>query len=508
MPELLRLSNITKYYGRQPACLGIDFSVEEGEIHALVGENGAGKTTLMRILYGLVAPDRGEIFWRGRRVVWSSPRQAIGHGLGMVHQHFMLIPALSVLENIVLGAEPGGWRLDLASARRQVEHLMRDLGLELPLDVPLAWVGVAQRQQVELLKALFRRARLLILDEPTAVLGPSERERLFSVLRRLQGQGCSIIFVTHRLAEVFALAQRVTVLRRGRRVAALAVAGTDEARLAKLMMGEELDTVKAARQQGGSSRQQAAGKAGSPEPVIRLEGVYTKAEAGCERLEGVDLEVSAGEIVGVAGVAGNGQRALFEVVLGLRTPEAGRVVFCGEDVFPGGRRAEVACIPEDRLREGVVMGFSVADNLVLGRQRESRFCRAGFFRRQAKVEFAGWALSAFGILPPKPQLPIQALSGGNQQRVVLARELSRNFRLLLAYHPTRGLDVRGARFVLDELQKVRDRGAGVLWVSFELEELLAICDRLAVLCGGRIVWCGRPQGIDSGRLGLLMSGVS
>jgi simple sugar transport system ATP-binding protein len=496
---------ISKRFGTLQANNRIDLTVRPQTVHLLVGENGAGKSTLMRILAGLCPPDAGEVQILGQPLRRASASLAIQLGLGMVHQHFMLVEPLTVAENLVLGREPRRRGLfDMAAARRAVEELGATFGL--PLD-PRAIVGdlpVGQRQKVEILKALYRGAEVLVLDEPTAVLTPPETRRLFAMLRRFRDQGRTVLLITHKLDEVMAVADTVTVLRGGEKIADLDAAQTSPPALARLMVGREVRLDRGA----------AAPVVVPPQPVPALElcGVSLRGRGEADGLHEVSLRVEPGEIVGVAGVQGNGQRELLEVIAGLRRPDQGRILLAGQPLERLSARQRLAAglshIPEDRQEQGLVLDLTVAENLILGRQRGFRRLLGLDRRRIARR--AAELIAEFDIRPPQGAVLARTLSGGNQQKVVVARELAggRPPRVLLAGQPTRGVDVGAVEEIHQRLRTARDGGAAVLLISADLNEILLLADRILVLYGGRIV-SSLPAGEASlERLGELMLGAA
>ena len=499
----LELKGICKGFPGVVANDHISLTVESGEIHALLGENGAGKTTLMNILYGLYHADEGDILIDGKPVKFGSPGDAIAAGLGMVHQHFMLVPVFTVTENIMLGVESTRGRLgllDRAAARRQVTEISERFGLEIPPDAVIEELPVGVQQRVEIVKALYREAEILILDEPTAVLTPQETEELFRVMRSLKEAGKSIIFITHKLKEVLAVADRITVLRRGRVVGTTSPRQTTEAELAAMMVGRTV------------MLQVAKGAAKPREPVLQVSDLRVRDDRGHLAVDGVSFEVRAGEIVCVAGVQGNGQTELVEALTGLRRVSAGSVRILGTDVTHASVRdvleAGVGHVPEDRLRDGLIVDFSIADNLVLDQYDLPPFASWIVRNDREVLRAAEERARSYDIRTPSILQTAATLSGGNQQKVIVAREFSRPIHLLIASQPTRGLDVGSIEYIHGRLIAKRDEGAAVLIVSPELDEVLALADRIAVMYRGRIPAI-LPAGTTSrAQLGLLMAGVS
>jgi len=480
----------------------IDLTVEPGEVHALLGENGAGKSTLMNQLYGLLQPDEGEILVDGEARTFHSPRDAIRAGIGMVHQHFMLVPVFTVAENIALGAEetrggPLGW-LDRRRNRRDVLETSQRYGLPVDPDALVENLPVGAQQRVEIVKALTREVDLLILDEPTAVLTPQETEELLGVMRGLAETGKSIVFITHKLKEVKAIADRITVIRRGKVVDAVSP-DTPEEELASLMVGRAV-SLEVDR--------------GTTEPgrdVLKISGLIVEDERGVRAVDGVDLVVRAGEVLGVAGVQGNGQTELVEAIMGLRTPRAGTVQVDNEDLIGMSTkqilRSGVGYIPEDRSLDGVVKEFSVAENLVLDTYDRPPYGNAFRLNPGAIAASARERVEQFDIRTSSPDAAVSTLSGGNQQKVVVAREMSRPLRLFIAAQPTRGVDVGSIEFIHSRIVHERDVGTAVLMVSSELDEVVGLADRIAVMYRGRILAVVSPD-TPREELGLLMAGIT
>jgi general nucleoside transport system ATP-binding protein len=495
---LLELRGITKRFPGVVANDDVRFELRKGEVHALLGENGAGKSTLMNILYGLYQPDGGEILMNGKPLRITSPREAIDNGIGMVHQHFMLIPVMTVAENIVLGTEPtNGPLLDLEAANERVRELSRRFGLAVRPEARVESISVGQQQRAEILKALYRGAEVLILDEPTAVLTPQEARELFEIIESLRDQGKSIIFITHKLNEVLEVADRITVLRRGKTMETVPREGATEEGLARLMVGREVLL-------------RVEKKAGEPrEPLLTVEDLHVLDERGLEAVRGVSFEVRGGEIVGIAGVDGNGQSELVDAIAGLRRVESGRIVISGDDVTAAGCRecldAGLGHIPEDRHLRGLVLDFSLAENLALHDYRKSPGSRFGWLYPRRLIAVARRVLREFDVRGGGPETPAASLSGGNQQKLVVAREVTRNPDVLIAAQPTRGLDVGAIEFVHRRLVEERDEGRAILLVSFELEEVLSLSDRILVMFEGENVAEYRPD-VSEEELGMAMTG--
>ena len=501
MPPVLQLSGITKSFPGVLANDHIDLELHEGEILALLGENGAGKTTLMNILYGLYAPDDGEIYVRGQRAEIQSPSDAIRYGIGMVHQHFMLIPVFTVTENVMLGTESlrAGMLLDRELAADRIREISRRFGLGVD---PLAVVenlSVGAQQRVEIIKVLYRHADILILDEPTAVLTPQETEEFFVVIRSLVDQGKSVIFITHKLKEVLAIADRIAVLRRGHLAGEADPAHATEAELAKLMVGREV-ILEMRKEQARPG-----------DVVLDVQDLVVRDDRGAVAVSGVSLQVHAGEVLGLAGVQGNGQTELVEALAGLRQAESGRMIIEGQVITDASPRevteAGTAHVPEDRQQDGLVLPFSVADNLVMNTYYVPPFAKGVVLQEREIKAVAQERAERFDIRTPSITVPVANLSGGNQQKVIVARELSRPIRLLVAAQPTRGLDVGSIEYIHSQLIQKRDDGAAVLLVSSELDEVMSLADRIAVMYEGQIVATLAATDATKERLGLLMAGA-
>jgi general nucleoside transport system ATP-binding protein len=471
---------ITKRYGDVLANDAVSLNLRAGEVHAVLGENGAGKSTFMKVLYGLEFPDSGYVEYRGSPLVLHSPNDAIHAGIGMVHQHFMLVPTLSVLENVILGTEFGGrGLLNIRRARERVAALAKQYQMEVELDRIVGQLSVGEQQRVEILKALVRGASVLILDEPTAVLTPQETAKLLVVLRDLAREGLGIILVTHKLGEVMEVSDRATVMRSGRVIGTWNTAETTADALVTHMIGRSR-TVQLARK-----------VAPSREIVLEMMNVEATGHRGRPALNGVRLTVRAGEVLGVAGVEGNGQREIAEAITGLLPVTAGDVILRGETILnqPTAQvlRQGVGHIPEDRHRDGVVLDFSVAENAVLVSYHEHEFQRRGLLVGSAVRAFAETLIREFAIRCPGPNVALRSLSGGNQQKLILGREIARQPKLLVAMQPTRGLDVGAIDYVHGRLMDLRNSGVAILLVSAELDEIMALSDRIAVLRNGQIV---------------------
>ncbi len=496
---VLELRGITKRFPGVLANDHVDFDLRKGEVHALLGENGAGKSTLMNILYGLYKPDEGEIYLNGQRVEIDSPHKAIELGIGMVHQHFMLIPVMTVAENIVLASEPkaAGILLDTAAAERRVRELADQFKFHIDPHARVQDITVGQQQRVEILKALYRGADILILDEPTAVLTPQEALELFEILNRFVAEGMSVIFISHKLNEVLEIADRITVLRRGKKVDTIPREGATEASLAKMMVGREVLL-------------RVDKKPSSPgETLLQLEDVHVIDERGLEPVRGVSFAVRTGEIVAIAGVDGNGQTELIDAITGLTRPSQGKILVADRDLTKGSAHDYfehgVGHIPEDRHRRGLVLEFTLGENLVLHDYDKQPFARHGFFYPARVFSWARKLLQEFDVRGGNETTRASSLSGGNQQKVVIAREVSRNPQVLIAAQPTRGLDVGAIEFVHRRLVEQRDAGKAVLLVSLELEEVLSLADRILVIYEGRIVGEFDPS-VSEEELGIAMTG--
>lgn len=500
-PPVLELRGITKAFPGVLANDQIDLTLNEGEILALLGENGAGKTTLMNILYGLYTPDEGEITIRGSKIEIFDPNDAIQQGIGMVHQHFMLVPVFTVTENVMLGVEPmrAGIFLDREATSNSIREISSRFGLHVDPEAMVEDLPVGVQQRVEIIKVLYREADILILDEPTAVLTPQEVVEFFKVVRSLVSQGKSVIFITHKLKEVLSIADRITVLRDGKVAGSTTPKKATEASLAKMMVGREV-ILKVDKR-----------KAKPGEVVLEVENLRVTDDRGLEAVKDVSLEVRAGEVLGVAGVQGNGQTELVEALTGLRKIDSGKVTIIGEDMTNASpraiREAGSAHVPEDRQQDGLVLSFPVSENLVLNTYYESPFAKGWNLQFDEIEAAAEERIELFDVRTPSIFIPVSSLSGGNQQKVIVAREFSRPIKLLIASQPTRGLDVGSIEYIHNRIMQKRDEGCGILLVSPELDEVISLSDRIAVMYGGQIVAILPAKEATKERLGLLMAGV-
>jgi simple sugar transport system ATP-binding protein len=501
MTPVLELRNITKRFPGVLANDHISLTLEENEIHALLGENGAGKSTLMNILYGLYQPDEGEIIVRGKPVQIHSPTDAIKAGIGMVHQHFMLVPVLSVTENVMLGDEMlrGGTFLDRRKAAARIRDISKKYGLEVDPDALIKDLPVGVQQRVEIIKLLFRNADILILDEPTAVLTPQEVDDLFKVVRSLVSQGKSLIFITHKLREVLMAADRITVLRLGKVVGSALPAQATQQSLASMMVGREV------------SLEVDKSPASPGDVVLDIQNLEVLDERLNLAVDDVSLQVRAGEIMGVAGVQGNGQTELAECITGLRSAVSGRITIAGIDITRATPRRitqmGVAHVPEDRQRDGLVLSYPIADNLALQEYYRAPFAKGVVLDENAIDTSATQLVKQFDVRTPGINTSAGSLSGGNQQKVIIARELSRDIKLLVASQPTRGLDVGSIEYIHKRIVQKRDEGTAVVLISPELDEILAMSDRIAVMFRGRVVAVVNAENATKEYLGLLMAGA-
>ena len=503
----VRLSGICKRFGAVQANQDVDLTVARGTVHGIVGENGAGKSTLMSVLYGFYEADAGRIEIDGQPVVIRHARDAIAAGIGMVHQHFMLVDTFDAVDNVLLGAEPVfSLTASRATVREGLEALMRDTGLEVRLDRPVESLPVGERQRLEILKALYRGARILILDEPTAVLTPQETEQLFVTLGRLRERGTTVLLITHKLKEILALCDAVTVMRAGRVVLDAPIAEVSLDRLAEAMVGRRVKTGRAAALAGAAPAEPGA-------LLLQAQGLVWRDALGVRRVDGVSLALRAGEIVGVAGVSGNGQSELLDLLSGLLEPSEGELQLAGERFAAGrwldprsARRLRLAHVPEDRHRRGLVLPFEMWESATLGYQAEPRYGRALWMRQSVMRQDTAEMMEGYDVRPRNPHLRSALFSGGNQQKLVLAREARPEPQVLLVGQPTRGVDIGAIEFIHGRLRALRDRGGAVLVVSSELDEILALADRVLVMNAGRVSGERPIEACDEATLGRLMAG--
>ena len=495
----VEMRDIVKCFPGVRANSKICFDVEPGEVHALLGENGAGKSTLMRQLYGLYQPDEGEIFIDGRSLVMRSPADAIRAGIGMIHQHFMLVPTLTVAQNVALG-QPSTRAplLDLKRVSARIRQLSEEYGLKVDPQAFVWQLSVGEQQRVEIMKALYRGARLIILDEPTAVLTPQEVDDLFSTLRRMVKEGHSLVFISHKLQEVMAISDRVTVLRDGKVIGTRPTSEVTRAELVRMMVGRELSELEPRPREPG--------------PVgLSVEGLHAMGDRGEETLRGVDLQIHAGEIVGLAGVSGNGQRELAECLAGMRRASAGRILLGEEDITAATLNERVdagmAYIPEERMRDGAIREFSVLENIFLHDHISPPFRRGIFLSFQRMHTHAAKLVEEYAVKTPSLDTPLKSLSGGNIQKLIMARELSRRPAMLVAAQPTRGVDISATSYIHQRLLAQRDAGTGILLISEDLDEIRALSDRIAVIYEGRIVGIVERGQASRDQIGLMMAGV-
>jgi ABC-type uncharacterized transport system ATPase subunit len=498
---VLEARGITKQFPGVLASDNVNFDLRKGEIHALLGENGAGKSTLMNLIYGLHNPDKGEILVNGKVAAIQSPNDSIALGIGMVHQHFMLIPVFTVAENIMLGDETVkyGGTLDRAAVAARINEISKQYGLDIDPNALVGDLPVGIQQRVEIVKTLYRNASIVILDEPTAVLTPQEAEDLFRIMRDLTARGVSIIFITHKLKEVLAVADRITVMRAGRVINTVDPAQTDSAQLANMMVGRQVIlTVDKKDHQ-------------ATEEILIVEGLSARDQRDLETVHNVSFSVRGGEVLGIAGVQGNGQTELSEALTGLRSPTSGKVTIDGKDLTGKTPRvitqAGLAHIPEDRQRHGLVLSYSITDNMALCDYYHAPFSKYGVIDPKALDENARKLIQAFDVRTPSSFVSAGKLSGGNQQKVIVARELSRPVKLVIANQPTRGLDVGSIEYIHSEIIKMRDRGVAVLLISAELDEIMALSDRIAVMYRGQIVAVVETKNTTREQLGLWMAGA-
>ena len=500
----LELRNITKSFGAVVANKDISIAVKQGTIHGIIGENGAGKSTLMSILFGYYKADAGDIFIGGQKTQIPDSQAAIAAGIGMVFQHFKLVQNFTVLENVILGAEDGALlNTSLRNARATLRQLAQEYELEVDPDAVIEDLSVGHQQRVEILKALYRQAEILILDEPTGVLTPSEADQLFRILRRLREEGKTIILITHKLREIMDITDTVSVMRRGEMTATVKTSDTNPQELAELMVGRKvlLRVDKAPAQ--------------PKDVVLEIENLRVIDDAGVERVKGINLNLRAGEVLGIAGVAGNGQSELLEVLGGYQTA-SGKITVNGQEIDLTGKKSDgqsrrargIAHVPEDRQSEGLIMDYTAWENVVFGYHGDPQFQSGLFMNNAAIKEDAAGKMERFDVRPPNPRLMAKNFSGGNQQKIVVAREIERDPDILLVGQPTRGVDIGAIEFIHKQIIALRDRGKAILLVSVELDEVLSLSDRIAVMFDGQIMGERLPQNTDERELGLLMAGVT
>lgn len=495
----LRITNVTKSFGPFRALDGVTLSVERGHIHAILGENGAGKTSLMNVIYGLYGPDAGEIAIDGLPVSFRSPADAIKIGIGMIHQHFQLANALSVVENIVLGL-PGGARLDLSGHAKHIHELSKSYDFDVDPWVPVWKLPIGMRQRVEILKALYRKASLLVLDEPTSVLAPQEIDSFLAGLRRMRDMGHTILFITHKLEEVMATADRVSIMRKGRVVADVETKASSAKELSNIMVGREF--TKASR----------SSVTGTPVKVLELKAVSALNDRLAPALHSVSLALSSGEILGISGVDGNGQAELAQVIAGLRHVTSGDIELDGQSILGLSVRdrivkSQISYVPEDRHSTGLVLDYPIGRNLILRDFDRPPISRFGLIDHRAVQIRAGEMVERFDIRTPGLNQPVRLMSGGNQQKVILARELSSRPRVLIIAQATKGLDVGAIAFVQNKILEEKARGAAIIYISTELEHLVEIADRVGILCAGRLSPIMRAEDATSERIGQYMAGL-
>ncbi|ASI35687.1 MULTISPECIES: ABC transporter ATP-binding protein [unclassified Exiguobacterium] len=500
MEYVIEMLNIRKEFGSFVANDNITLQLRKGEIHALLGENGAGKSTLMNVLFGLYQPEAGEIRVRGEKVNITSPNVANDLGIGMVHQHFMLVQNFTVTENIILGAEPkSGLKIDRATAREKVRQISEQYGLAVDPDAKIEDISVGMQQRVEILKTLYRGADILIFDEPSAVLTPQEIKELIQIMNRLIAEGKSIILITHKLKEIMEVADRCTTIRRGKYIGTVDIDETmTQSRLAEMMVGREVNF------------DAEYSKANPQELVLDVKNLVVKDGRGIKAVDGLNLDVRAGEIVGIAGIDGNGQTELIEAITGLRRAESGEVFLNNKSIKNLKPRkvteAGIGHIPQDRHKHGLVLDYSIGHNMVLQTYYQKPYSKAGIMNYKQVMEKAQTLIEKFDVRTPSPETFARALSGGNQQKAIIAREVDRSPDLLIAAQPTRGLDVGAIEFIHEQLVLEREKGRAVLLISFELEEILQVSDRIAVLYEGRTVAFLDPKETNEIELGFLMAG--
>jgi len=493
------MKGITKRFPGVLANDHVDLFVKKGEIHAIVGENGAGKTTLMNQLYGLIHPDEGEIYINGKKVIIKGPSDAIKNGIGMVHQHFMLVDNLTAVENIILGSEPKkGTVLDIKKARVEVGELSKRYGLYIDIDAKIEDIPVGMQQRIEILKTLYRGAEILILDEPTAVLTPQETEELFEIMRKLKNTGKTIIFISHKLNEVMEITDSITVMRLGKITGRLKTSQTNPKEIAKLMVGR--DVLLRVKKKPKEPKNE----------VLRVEDLWIKDNRGLDAVKGITFSVRAGEILGIAGVSGNGQTELIEALTGLRKVVSGKIFLLGEEVTNKNarilREKGLVHIPEDRQKHGLILQFPGYYNAILGRHYKSPFCVEGFLNIKYIIDYSKQLFEDFDVRPKDPSILAENLSGGNQQKVILAREMSSSPKISIFAQPTRGLDIGAIEYIHKNILKLRDGDVAILLISMELEEIFSLSDRIIVMYEGEIMGEVKPEETTYEEVGLMMAG--
>lgn len=501
MENVVEMKDITKIFPGVIANEDVNFDLRKGEIHVLLGENGAGKTTLMNILYGLYQPEKGEIFINGKKVNIKNPSDAIANGIGMVHQHFMLVHNFTVAENIILGSEPkNGIRIDIKKANADVAALAKQYDFKIEPESVIENISVGQQQKVEIIKALYRGAEILILDEPTAVLTPQEIQELGVILKNLVKEGKSIILITHKLKEVMSMSDRVTVVRRGKVIGTINTSETNIEKLAEMMVGRKVN-LKVEKKPANPGK-----------PVLKIENLKALDQRGLPAVNGINLEVRAGEIVGIAGVDGNGQSELVEALTGLIKTQSGKVTLNDKDITGKNPKdvieAGVAHVPEDRHKRGLVLKYSLAENAILGVHYKQPFAKGIIMDYKKVKEYARRIIKEFDVRTPNEDVLAVKLSGGNQQKMVVAREISKDPELLIVSQPTRGLDVGAIEYIHKRIVEERDKGRAILLVSLELDEIMALADRIAVIYDGQIVGIMDSKDATEQKLGILMAGGS
>lgn len=507
--SIVSLQRISKTFGNIPANTDVSLEIIEGEIHGLIGENGAGKSTIMKILYGFYQPDSGSIEIRGKVEKFKNPHDAISHGIGMVHQHFMLVHSLTVLENIILGQEKTRrGNIDFKSAREEVEAILKEYGIEIPLDIPAEQLSVGHQQQVEIIKVLYRKANILILDEPTAVLTPQETQKLFQILRNLKHQGKTIILITHKMKEIFAITDRVTIFRKGRSIQTQTTKNTKEQQLVELMVGREVNTSYVKKE----SLEQ--------KTVIELKNVTLRSSTRHKNiLDNVSFHIKSHEIVGIAGVMGNGQTELEEILAGLRSCDQGEIHLFSKRIDHLNNRKirklgvgiyvnekTMGHVPEDRHHMGLILPFNVKDNFFLGHQYDQRFNQGPFIRQNQLADYAKDMIEKYDIHPKDSNLPVRALSGGNQQKIVLGRELDSSPKFAIISQPTRGVDIGAIQSIHKRIIELREEGSAILLISADLDEVMNLSDRILVFFEGKIVAEVTPEDVSIDKLGMYMTG--